>query len=567
MVSVMNLADPELELIDPTPNVYALFLQFDKTFFWAKLCSRAVVRWSKRMYSCAGICTYDRGGLCDIALSEPLLKLRPRKDLVETLLHEMIHAFLFITHRDQDRDGHGPNFKAHMFRINQAAGLNISIYHDFHDEVKLYQTHWWRCNGPCQTQKPHFGIVRRTNNRVPGPKDFWWLDHQRKCGGTFVKIKEPEKNNKVKKDEKKGNQGDITKYITNNNDKTVIDMNKPVKKILKPITDSKFNTPRVSNGNLLVSKKNNVTYNPHIPKICHTDGGDSQDQTNVAETVRNVWANKTLPATNAPNQVLKRPSIPSETNSQPKKIKKIDDYFKSVASHVLRDVYGQDFNITQSKNDNKIIAVAVETENVVNCPICHIKISSHNVNQHLDDCLNKSLIEEISNSNNEEHKAVIHTKNNMLDNVKKREDCIDLTQVPSETVKCPTVVKTETIDTINIGDEIKHEEFDIPWSLDDEETNANKDNKQTAKQDCPCCGEVVTKPIVEHLDECLAFFDNNTSIPEEGASTSYSNETIVIDDLDESLELNETGTKCPCPCCMTMVEMADMNDHLDVCLK
>ena len=37
--------------------------------------------------SCAGLCCYEgRGGLCSIRLSEPLLKLRPRKDLVETLL-------------------------------------------------------------------------------------------------------------------------------------------------------------------------------------------------------------------------------------------------------------------------------------------------------------------------------------------------------------------------------------------------------------------------------------------------------------------------------------------------
>lgn len=33
---------------------------------------------------CAGVCSYEgRGGLCTIKLSEPLLKLRPRKDLVE----------------------------------------------------------------------------------------------------------------------------------------------------------------------------------------------------------------------------------------------------------------------------------------------------------------------------------------------------------------------------------------------------------------------------------------------------------------------------------------------------
>ncbi len=36
---------------------------------------------------CAGLCQYEgRGGLCVIKLSEPLLKLRPRRDLVETLL-------------------------------------------------------------------------------------------------------------------------------------------------------------------------------------------------------------------------------------------------------------------------------------------------------------------------------------------------------------------------------------------------------------------------------------------------------------------------------------------------
>lgn len=37
--------------------------------------------------SCAGVCSYEgRGGLCSVRLSVPLLKLRPRKDLVETLL-------------------------------------------------------------------------------------------------------------------------------------------------------------------------------------------------------------------------------------------------------------------------------------------------------------------------------------------------------------------------------------------------------------------------------------------------------------------------------------------------
>ena len=54
------------------------------------------------MYTCAGICYYQRRGLyeqCNIRLSQPLLALRPRGDLVNTLIHEMIHAFLFVTHK------------------------------------------------------------------------------------------------------------------------------------------------------------------------------------------------------------------------------------------------------------------------------------------------------------------------------------------------------------------------------------------------------------------------------------------------------------------------------------
>lgn len=44
------------------------------------------------MTLCAGVCSYDRAGFCSVRLSVPLLRLRPRADLVNTLLHEMIHG-------------------------------------------------------------------------------------------------------------------------------------------------------------------------------------------------------------------------------------------------------------------------------------------------------------------------------------------------------------------------------------------------------------------------------------------------------------------------------------------
>ncbi|NXO21599.1 SPRTN protein, partial [Cisticola juncidis] len=189
----MSVLDEAWELLDPSPDVHALFVQFNQTLFWGKL-EAVTVSWSPRMTSSAGICSYnERSGLCSIRLSEPLLKLRPRKDLVETLLHEMIHALLFVTHNNKDRESHGPEFCKHMRRINVLTGANVTIYHDFHDEINAYRQHWWRCNGPCQSRAPYFGYVKRSMNRAPSAHDFWWSEHQRTCGGTFTKVKEPEK--------------------------------------------------------------------------------------------------------------------------------------------------------------------------------------------------------------------------------------------------------------------------------------------------------------------------------------------------------------------------------------
>ncbi|KAM8817641.1 DNA-dependent metalloprotease SPRTN isoform 2-T2 [Rhynchonycteris naso] len=145
----LSLVDESWELVDPTPDLQALFVQFNDRFFWGLL-EAVEVKWSRRMTLCAGICTYEgKGGMCSIRLSEPLLKLRPRKDLVE-------------------------------------------IYHTFHDEVDEYRQHWWRCDGPCQFRKPYYGYVKRATNRAPSVHDYWWAEHQNTCGGTYIKIKEPE---------------------------------------------------------------------------------------------------------------------------------------------------------------------------------------------------------------------------------------------------------------------------------------------------------------------------------------------------------------------------------------
>ncbi|KAI1727869.1 sprT-like family domain-containing protein [Ditylenchus destructor] len=205
---MLNLVDPSYELLDPTPDIRAQFVLFNEQFFYGAL-GACTVEWSKKMTSCAGVCHFStRTGLCAIRLSEPLLKLRPRSDLIETLLHEMIHAFLFVTAVDkrlwQDRDGHGPEFVAHMNRINTIAGTNITVCHSFHAEVAVYKQHWWRCTGPCKDRAPFYGWVKRAMNRAPGKSDSWWTQHQATCSGNFVKVKEPENFSTKAKQKSKG---------------------------------------------------------------------------------------------------------------------------------------------------------------------------------------------------------------------------------------------------------------------------------------------------------------------------------------------------------------------------
>ncbi|KAF7455815.1 SprT domain-containing protein [Cryptosporidium felis] len=139
------------------------------------------------MTYCAGKCTYEPGGRCIVSLSEPLLKYRSSKELKETILHELIHAYLFFTSNNEDRNSHGKEFCYHMNRINKLSNLNITIYHNFHDEVNYYRKHVWRCDGLCRNKPPYFGYVKRSINRKPGPGDTWWPSHRQLCGGNFIR--------------------------------------------------------------------------------------------------------------------------------------------------------------------------------------------------------------------------------------------------------------------------------------------------------------------------------------------------------------------------------------------
>ncbi|KAI1279611.1 DNA-dependent metalloprotease SPRTN [Halotydeus destructor] len=186
-------AKPDEKLYCSNKKLMTIFAKIDKELFGSALTNNQVeAAWSGRLTKAAGITHYKTKLLmveCDIKLSRPLLKLRPAKDMVETLVHEMIHAYLAVT-RNPGHKGHGPEFKKQMARVNQMTGLTITIYHSFHDEVDAYRNqNVWRCDGVCRSLRDFkYGYVRRAINRAPGAHEFWWKKHQQLCGGNFERV-------------------------------------------------------------------------------------------------------------------------------------------------------------------------------------------------------------------------------------------------------------------------------------------------------------------------------------------------------------------------------------------
>ncbi len=100
------------------PDIYELFRYYNALFFQNEL-EACEVKWSKRMTLCAGTCALTGPKYCTITLSEALLQFRTNNDLKQTLLHEMIHAYLFLTNPAACRaeEGHGIEFQSKTYNL------------------------------------------------------------------------------------------------------------------------------------------------------------------------------------------------------------------------------------------------------------------------------------------------------------------------------------------------------------------------------------------------------------------------------------------------------------------
>uniref|UniRef100_A0A3P9PUF4 DNA-dependent metalloprotease SPRTN n=1 Tax=Poecilia reticulata TaxID=8081 RepID=A0A3P9PUF4_POERE len=402
----LSIVDKSWEMLDPNPDLRSMFLEFNDMFFWGKL-NGVEVKWSPRMTLCAGVCSYEgRGGLCSIRLSEPLLKLRPRKDLVEVRLYCKIK--ILQTH---EQDQQGQRDQNHCRRISFSTEL-----HHFHDEVDVYRQHWWRCNGPCQNRKPYFGYVKRAMNRAPSSLDPWWEDHRRSCGGTYTKVKEPEgygKKNKKTSEKKTAGTGKPSETVKG-------DLALPYLQNVIPFSGKGF----LLGGMSQTSSSSAPSRSPSVPfssiSVSSPVCSGLSDQTNSISNARpsfgvkppakrsvgntRVFANvngSPVKVSKSPGERMRQASIQELFDSQASRKRSRDD--RSTSASIF-DFFEKTMNSssTAARETGKTQTASAATPAslhsgsssssssssslvmMVSCPVCQAKIQEQKINEHLD---------------------------------------------------------------------------------------------------------------------------------------------------------------------------------------
>ncbi|CAM6056642.1 unnamed protein product [Sphagnum tenellum] len=176
------------ELQNAHLDIHELFAYYNDLYFEGKLGACNVAWSNSRMTSlAAGVCKFSGGGGCEIRLSEPVLKSRTTAELKTTLLHEMIHAYLFSMSGNKNHDDHGPCFQHLMRSINQCSadddqrpenGYNISICHNLEEDVDVNQVHHLKCE-TCGD------FMKRPRIQAPSVSDC--PRHEAKCGEAYQK--------------------------------------------------------------------------------------------------------------------------------------------------------------------------------------------------------------------------------------------------------------------------------------------------------------------------------------------------------------------------------------------
>ncbi|PKA61025.1 hypothetical protein AXF42_Ash005921 [Apostasia shenzhenica] len=187
---------------EPRPDLHELFEHYNALYFCDAL-GTCTVAWAPRMTCSIGSCHYIKDGLCEIRLSEPRLKSCSSALVKNSLLHEMIHAFLWVKDKNKKHSDHGPKFWAMANKINSncvednqrpSDGYNITANHGFHDKAGGFDL--WMCESCGDLIKREISgeslicdcIEKIGNGSDCGNLLCGWHKHNKLCSGKYKMV-------------------------------------------------------------------------------------------------------------------------------------------------------------------------------------------------------------------------------------------------------------------------------------------------------------------------------------------------------------------------------------------
>lgn len=531
------------------------------------------------MTLCAGKTAYRVRGRsyssCTIRLSQPLLSQRPYSDTVNTLLHEMIHAYLHVTEGLNYRDSHGPEFRKHMKRINNLQGSKITIYHNFQREVDKFRIHVYRCDGPCITKRPYYGILRRAIERPPGPTDRWWARHKQECGGTFHKIEGPgaipnaglkpkvEPKQLIRPKDSSSLDSPNHKYQDSDKCKTRTDRNKGmqslessflrkgVKQSFSSFSKDSFNEAQIlqkikakySNIKQAVLLSKEETENAY--RVCQKNRSKRGKSPEIGTLVdgkvnpnyipksshnlnlgkylnRYLQAKKLLHHVPYKPEVLNMKSRTTVPNINIQKYMNRLHEAKKIKTHIPKPDHKSSGHVVactaSSDISEKRLTESLRKGNKRDelsftvCPICSISVAATAYEQHLQECFGDDLDTEMDMSFEEE----------------------------GQTGKYNCHEKCITEETSEVESE---------WN-------------QLEAKNCPNCGCLVLVAEMKlHLQYCIDSEDDDVEIESQSKTPDKNQKTGLLDSY------HEVSNVVTCPSCMEKVTENFIQEHLNECLK
>ncbi|KAK7068801.1 hypothetical protein SK128_003849 [Halocaridina rubra] len=487
-------------------QILASFDKYNAKYFEGKL-NDVRLNWDGGMTQYPGNTTIrvkkKSGPKICIHLSKVLLSQRPYKDIKNTLLHEMIHAYLYVTEGLTLHDSHGRKFKGLMRKINSFERTKITIFHDLPKGVDDLRIHVYKCDGPCVSERPKFGILKREIERPPGPKDKWWARHSYQCGGTFHKISGPgaESNSSEWILERKfeeffkarssyGKPSPVCEYVEGN-----VNYNyKPhsywinVGKYLKRYYETKYatNFPSLSQNSDSITSIDNK----RIPgrKLYSTDKMMPLTDKEISDGGERTEFNYTY-VSKTPDKIKLSKYINRYHSTENVSWSKYHNYvpqsssFSSArgsCSTVVTTKPGGflPLNTKPSKVKDKNVALHIGTSETVVCPMCNIHIHSDNLEKHINACLGSDFDSEFDDeSESQPPKSCVKGENKVqtisqfLDNssTTSNELISDNKTMPRDTCH---MEQLEVRDCPNCGSKVRgsemgwHIQYCIDWDWD-----------------------------------------------------------------------------------------------------